>query len=269
MKEPIDRSPPYVSDLLEAERAAPSPGREVQNRVRARVAATLIAATTTGAATTAAAAKGASAGLLASLAAKATLIVVVVASAGATGGIALRRRQVRTRSLALLATPAPNASARTARPSLSPAAVASSMVPVPIAVAPVAAPAVAPAPFATPPAVERRHARAEPPPSSHDRMPGMNVAGTAEELTDENVLIEAARTALGTHDPRSAVGLLERHARLHPSGQMEEEREALWVQALAVEGDGTAARERAAAFRRRFPRSIQLEVVSAALDTIP
>jgi hypothetical protein len=272
MKEPVDRPAPYVSALLEAERSAPPPEQEVHDRVRARVAATLIAATTTGAATTAAAAKGASAGVLASLATKATLIAVVVASAGATGGIALHRRQVRARSRALLATTAPaapNASSRAMSPSLPPAAVASSTVPAPVAEAPAAMPAVAPTPVAAPPPVESRHARPASPHPSDDGVPATKPPETAEELADENALIEAARAALGARDAGSAVGLLERHARLHPAGQMEEEREALWVQALAAKGDGAAARARAAAFRRRFPRSIQLEVVSAALETIP
>jgi hypothetical protein len=266
MKEPIDRSLPYVSDLLEAERAAPPPGQEVQDRVRARVAATLIAATTTGAATTAAAAKAASAGVLASLATKATLIVVLVASAGATGGAVLHRRQARARARALAVAPTPpHATHPVASPALSTVAVTPPAVPAPVALPPAAAPELEPAP----PAAERRHHRVVAPPSSEDRGPGTNPSETAEELADENRLIEAARAALGAHDARSAADLLERHARLHPAGQMEEEREALWVQALAAEGDGAAARARAAIFRRRFPGSIQLEVVSAALDTIP
>src|SRR3954447_20307759 len=258
MKEPIDRSLPYVSDLLEAERAAPPPGQDVQDRVRARVAATLIAATTTGAATTAAAAKAASAGVLASLATKATLIVVLVSSAGAIGGAVLHRRQTRARALAVAPT-TPHPTRRVASPALSTAAVAPPAVPATVATPPAAAPELEPAP----PTAERRHHRVAAPPSSEDRVPGTNSAETAEELADENKLIEAARAALGAHDARSAADLLQRHARLHPAGQMEEEREALWVQALAAEGDGAAARAHAAVFRRRFPRSIQLEVVSA------
>jgi hypothetical protein len=50
---------------------------------------------------------------------------------------------------------------------------------------------------------------------------------------------------------------------------MEEEREALWVQVLVAQGHGPEARQYAAAFQKRFPHSIQLEVVSAALETIP
>jgi outer membrane protein assembly factor BamD (BamD/ComL family) len=97
----------------------------------------------------------------------------------------------------------------------------------------------------------------------------MKLGQIPDGLFDENTLIEAARTALEAQDSPSAIAFLERHARLHPTGQMEEEREALWVRALAAEGDGVDARARAAHFRRRFPRSIQLQVVSAALDTIP
>jgi outer membrane protein assembly factor BamD (BamD/ComL family) len=88
-------------------------------------------------------------------------------------------------------------------------------------------------------------------------------------LADENALIDAARKALGERHAADAAAFLDQHARSHPNGQMAEEREALWVQALVAQGAGEAARARAARFRERFPQSIQLDVISAALETIP
>jgi hypothetical protein len=61
---------------------------------------------------------------------------------------------------------------------------------------------------------------------------------------------------------------LGRHARKFPNGQLEEEREALWVQALVASGDAGSARARGELFRRRFPRSIQLPIVDAALASM-
>src|SRR5689334_3118134 len=107
MKDPIDRLPPYVSDLLAVERAAPPPPREAHDRVRARVTATVVAGAVTGAATTATAVKGASAGTLASLAAAKTTVIAVVAVAatGVSGGVALHRRHARRLDVAAKAEP--------------------------------------------------------------------------------------------------------------------------------------------------------------------
>ncbi len=265
MKEPIDRLPPYVSALLAVERAAPPPSREAHDRVRARVAATLVAGAATGAATTATAAKGASAGVLASLAtAKTTIIAVVaVAATGVTGGVALHRQHARMSDVARAAEP------RDLRrvpdlPAANPIAVP---LTVPVTVAPESGTTKARA--VGPPTVSQRHrSPAGAAPVAVDE-PERGLSDTTEALADENALIEAARASLGNRDAAGAAVLLEKHARLHPAGQMEEEREALWVQVLVAQGRGAAARARATDFQKRFPHSIQLEVVSAALETIP
>jgi len=266
MREPLDPLPQHVADLLEAERAVAPPRQEVQDRVRARVAATLIGATTTGAATTVAAAKGVGTLALASLATKATLIAVVVVSAGA-GGVVLHRRHLATQGVTYTQTQPPKVSRVANDPRAE------------TAISPVPTPAPSLAPPATTfaheqphlgkgPTVERRQVRAVERTPVHDGVPD-TAAETPEELADENALIEAARSALGARDAQAAAGFLQRHARLHPAGQMEEEREALWVQTLIAEGDAPGARARAETFRRRFPHSIQLEAVSAALEKIP
>ena len=51
-------------------------------------------------------------------------------------------------------------------------------------------------------------------------------------------------------------------SRRFPSGHLAEEREVLWIQALAA-GDADAARVRADAFRRAYPRSIFRPAVDA------
>jgi hypothetical protein len=62
--------------------------------------------------------------------------------------------------------------------------------------------------------------------------------------------------------------LLGQHARRFGHGQLAEEREALWVQALVANGNTEEARTRAVQFRRHFPRSIQIEIVNAAIHSI-
>ena len=76
-------------------------------------------------------------------------------------------------------------------------------------------------------------------------------APSAAGLTKENVPIAAALSALARGAPAEAIAALERHAHTFPAGQLEEEREALWIQALVAAGDGAGARARAERFRRR------------------
>jgi hypothetical protein len=248
MKEPVDRVPPYVGELLAAERAAPPPSRAAEARVYRRVVVTVGAATATGAATTAAAAKDAGGGVLASFAAKATIVAVVATSAGATGVIAFRRHAETTPPR--VAARADVGRARAVAPARDEANVVSPVAP--------------PAALANTLAPDPRARRSGPPaaargPSSED----------GAQLASESALVESARGALAAHDLARALALLEQHARLHRDGQLMEEREALWVRALAAKGDGTAARARAAELARRFPHSIQLDVVSAVLEEIP
>lgn len=85
------------------------------------------------------------------------------------------------------------------------------------------------------------------------------------QLAEERGLIEIARTALVKRDTERALTTLEDHARKFPAGQLVEERESLMVQALVNAGQVQEARERAAAFRKRFPDSMLLPAVEAAL----
>jgi hypothetical protein len=66
-------------------------------------------------------------------------------------------------------------------------------------------------------------------------------------------------------DGDAALIPLARHASGFPRGQLVEEREGMWVKALVLAGRPAAARARAESFRRRFPHSLFLPAVDAAL----
>ena len=61
----------------------------------------------------------------------------------------------------------------------------------------------------------------------------------------------------------AAITSLTEHQTRFPSGRLTEERELLFVQALAGMGDAEAAQARASAFAERFPGSIFLPAVRA------
>jgi hypothetical protein len=88
-------------------------------------------------------------------------------------------------------------------------------------------------------------------------------------LAAERALIEQARTALAREQGAAALAMLERHARDFPGAELAEERESLHVQALVSLERFEQARKVAAAFHRRFPRSIFGAVVDEALKSIP
>ena len=87
------------------------------------------------------------------------------------------------------------------------------------------------------------------------------------ELAAERALIEQARTALARDKSADALAALAEHAREHPRGQLEEEREALQILALTASGRVDEARAGAARFRERFPKSVHWHQIRAALGT--
>ncbi len=74
-------------------------------------------------------------------------------------------------------------------------------------------------------------------------------------LAAEQVLLDAARVALGRHDAAEALRAADRHQRRFPSGKLAEEREAIAIQALILLERPDDARARADRFRRTFPGS--------------
>ncbi len=127
--------------------------------------------------------------------------------------------------------------------------------------APVAPP---PAPIVQPPAVVH-HAPRPPSPLPHDDAP----AGRDTALAAETALVEIARSALARRDVPGCIDALQRHLAQFPNGQLVEERESLWVQALVNDGQLAAAKDRANKFRQRFPHSLLLPAIDAAVPSIP
>jgi hypothetical protein len=110
--------------------------------------------------------------------------------------------------------------------------------------------------------------------SSHRRMvpPSMSetIASVAEPqrpktlLAEERGLLDSARSALRHDDLIGARVALKKHEREYAGGQLEEEREALWVLVLEAEGDGVAAATKADQFSERWPNSMFSRSVKAA-----
>lgn len=90
--------------------------------------------------------------------------------------------------------------------------------------------------------------------------------GPARDLSAERVLLDGARAALGRGDPAAAVVAARTHEQRFPRGALAEEREALYVQALAQSGKMPEARARAARFKQNYPDSMLLPAVTAATD---
>jgi len=84
-------------------------------------------------------------------------------------------------------------------------------------------------------------------------------------LAAERDLLDRARRKLASGEPDPALGFLEQHARRFPRGQLSEEREAMWVNVLALLGRDREARARGRAFEERFPGSLMGSSVRAAL----
>lgn len=94
-------------------------------------------------------------------------------------------------------------------------------------------------------------------------------APRADDLAEERALLDDARARLASGDANAALQRLDEHARRFSHGKLGEEREALAIQALVNAGRYDEARTRAAAFRKRSPRSVFLSVIDATLESIP
>jgi hypothetical protein len=104
---------------------------------------------------------------------------------------------------------------------------------------------------------------------SAPRPPNASAASNGERVGAERALLDAARVALSNGEPDEAVTLVERHANEFPHGRLVEESDALAVRALVKSGRYDEARARGAAFKAKWPRSLALPAVDAALASIP
>jgi hypothetical protein len=84
-------------------------------------------------------------------------------------------------------------------------------------------------------------------------------------LAEELAILDAAREALRGARHQDALEHAGRHQARFPSGRLAEEREAIAIRSLAGLRRWDEARRRAEAFRSRFPDSLLMPVVDAAL----
>jgi hypothetical protein len=255
-----------LRSLLHAEQAAPAMPAALQDKISARLAETLLsppnapagdgspptadgsevanAADVGGAASGA----GASASPLAALAAKPALLATAAFGLGASAGVG--------GTLYLTS----DSAATDPRP------VAALVVPAD------AAPASLPTPDARPPA-----------PIDASRVPQVDLEETGsvtppvktpplgrdQTLASERAFLELARTAITRGDAATALQSLKKHARLHRRGQLSEERDALWVQALVLNKSFEMAKKKGKRFRTKYPQSLFLPVVNHVLADVP
>lgn len=92
-------------------------------------------------------------------------------------------------------------------------------------------------------------------------------SGRDRDLADENALVTRAQAALARGRTSEALAATSEHQRRFPRGEFVEEREALAIQALARSGNLPAAMARAERFRARYPRSMLLRAVNAAVGS--
>lgn len=143
---------------------------------------------------------------------------------------------------------------------------------------PVAAPVVTPVPppegsVAPPPSAVAPSGSAtiEPAPPSSVKRGGqpLSSASSGDTLRAERAIIDDARSKLAAGETGAALVRLEEHARRFPKARLEEEREALSIQALANMGGHRDARARAKVFHERWPTSVYGPAVDATLESIP
>lgn len=84
-------------------------------------------------------------------------------------------------------------------------------------------------------------------------------------LASERLLLDRARVQLASDEPARALTFLEQHAQRFARGELAEEREAMWVNVLAMLGRKEQAKARGEAFQARFPRSLMGASVRSAL----
>jgi hypothetical protein len=88
-------------------------------------------------------------------------------------------------------------------------------------------------------------------------------------LAAEETLLERARRALRNGEIAEALDRLTEHRMTYPDSQLTEERELLSVEAEIATGNVGAARFHAEEFQRRFPHSLLLPRLQAALQLAP
>lgn len=247
MSHDLEPLSPDVEAMLRVERSYEAESDARKMRVMTRLASTAVAVGVgTGvAAGVAQAAKATWLARLAELARTKAAIAVGALAIGSAGGgvvgheIAERAAEKRAASIVALAP----VSASPVLPVTPPPAPSASSVDV--LALPSSAPVVASA--------------ARPHPSAAPRETG------DDDLAAELAFVQMARTSLARQNFRAALDATEQHAGKFPSGHLAEERESLAIQALVGAGRDAEARTRAARFRAKYPHSLLLPAVEAAV----
>jgi hypothetical protein len=106
-----------------------------------------------------------------------------------------------------------------------------------------------------------------PPPTTRATAPSSAIAASTPDgdLAAERQLLDVARHAIEQQDGAAALDAVTRHERRFPNGVLVQEREAMAIRALLLLGRGDDARSRADRFRQRFPDSLLLPAVDAAV----
>jgi RNA polymerase sigma-70 factor (ECF subfamily) len=91
-------------------------------------------------------------------------------------------------------------------------------------------------------------------------------AAAEDTFVAERKLLDVARAALARGDHTGATRTLDEHVTTYPNGRLVEEREALRIRTLADSGRIDEARAVADRFRARFPHSVLLPAVDAAVQ---
>lgn len=253
MANELEALSPLALSALEAERSALDVDAALEARVLAKVAATVafgasgaVAVGAASSATAASATAGASSAAATALGLGKVVPLVALAFVGGAGAGAVVH-------------------AVATRPVAPPVVVVPPPKPVtPVELAPTPTPVIAPspAPVPSPPPV----LKPTPKPAPAPVVVPMPPSDTPDvQLTAERALIDRARSALLRRDGAAALSALDAHAAAHPDGRLAEEREALVVQALAAAGRLAAAQERAARFAAKYPSSVLLPAVQAAV----
>lgn len=272
----LDPLPKDVEDLLDHERRTAAPPPEgAEQAVLSAVTATVLTAglvagtasatpttavassATAAGATTTAAGAAASGAVHATVAGKVATGVVLFLLGGLSGAGGHALYVERTGAASPAAPPVVEIARPVAQPLPSP-----DPAPEPEAVA-----AVPQTPVLFAVAAPPRPAHAQPAADKRGAEPTERISDTA--LAGERGILDIAHTALARGQTDGAIAELEKHARLYPKGQLAEEREALWVQALVGAGRYADARARGAQFGRQFPKSMLLPTVRATLESIP
>lgn len=90
-------------------------------------------------------------------------------------------------------------------------------------------------------------------------------APSGTDLAEEYRLVDGARAKVAAKDYTGALQSVREHEKRFPSGQLNQERESLYIQALVETGRIPEARERAERFRTRFPSGLLLPTVARAI----